>query len=69
MVNARSNQREARDVGVKAIPLLADVGKKAEIVALAAKALTELGRVDTLISNAAIRPHKPFTEGVADGRG
>jgi 3-oxoacyl-[acyl-carrier protein] reductase len=29
---------------------------------MAAKALSEFGRVDILINNAAIRPHKPFTE-------
>jgi len=29
---------------------------------LAARALAEFGRVDILINNAAIRPHKPFTE-------
>ena len=69
VVNARSNQqeaetvaREARDLGVRAIPVLADVGKKAEVNALAARALSEFGRVDILINNAAIRPHKPFTE-------
>ena len=42
--------------------MLADIGKKAEVEALAAKALSEFGRVDILINNAAIRPHKPFTE-------
>ena len=69
VVNARSNQqeaeavaREARDLGVKAVSVLADVGKKAEVEALAAKALSEFGRVDILINNAAIRPHKPFIE-------
>ena len=29
---------------------------------MAARALSEFGRVDILINNAAIRPHKPFTE-------
>src|SRR5881409_727760 len=69
VVNARSNQqeaeavaREARDLGVKAVPVLADVGKKLEVEALAARALSEFGRVDILINNAAIRPHKSFTE-------
>jgi 3-oxoacyl-[acyl-carrier protein] reductase len=36
--------------------------KKAEVKALAAKTLSQFGRVDILINNAAIRPHKPFTE-------
>jgi 3-oxoacyl-[acyl-carrier protein] reductase len=69
VVNARSNQqeaeavaREARDLGVKAVPVLADVGKRAEVEALAARALSEFGRVDILINNAAIRPHTPFTQ-------
>src|ERR1700747_1523483 len=59
VVNARSNQqeaetvaREARDLGVKAVPILADVGKKAEVQALAARALSEFGRVDILIGMA-----------------
>src|SRR5205814_4998086 len=69
VVNARSNQQEAesvvrevRDLGVKAVPILADVGNKKDVEALAAKALSEFGRVDILINNAAIRPHKPFLE-------
>ena len=69
VVNARSNQaeadavaREARDRGVKALAVLADVGKKDQVEALAARALSEFGRVDILINNAAIRPHKPFTQ-------
>jgi 3-oxoacyl-[acyl-carrier protein] reductase len=69
IVNARSNEqeaqavaREARDLGVKALPILADVGKRAELDAMAAKALSEFGRVDILINNAAIRPHKPLLQ-------
>jgi len=69
VVNARSNQQEAesvarevRDLGVKAISVLGDVGNKTEVEALASKALSEFGRVDILINNAAIRPHKPFLE-------
>jgi 3-oxoacyl-[acyl-carrier protein] reductase len=69
VVNARSNAAEAeavaqevRERGVKAIAVLADVAKKDETDRLAAEALAEFGRVDILINNAAIRPHKPFTE-------
>src|SRR5438046_4783567 len=69
VVNARSNEqeaqavaREAQDLGVKAISVIADVGKKNEVEAMAAKALGEFGRVDILINNAAIRPHKPFLD-------
>ena len=69
VVNARTNQaeanavaREARELGVKAIAVIADVAKKDQVEAMAARALSEFGRVDILINNAAIRPHKPFTE-------
>ena len=69
VVNARANEqeanavaREAQDLGVKALAVIADVAKKDQVEALAAKALSEFGRVDILINNAAIRPHKPFTE-------
>ncbi len=69
VVNARGNEaeaeavaREVREKGVKAVAVLADVAKKEQVDALAARALSEFGRVDILINNAAIRPHKPFTE-------
>jgi 3-oxoacyl-[acyl-carrier protein] reductase len=69
VVNARTNQeeadavvREAQALGVKAIAVIADIGNKGQVEAMAAKALSEFGRVDILINNAAIRPHKPFTE-------
>jgi NAD(P)-dependent dehydrogenase (short-subunit alcohol dehydrogenase family) len=69
VVNARSNQaeadavvREVQALGVKALAVIADLGKKDQVDAMAAKALSTFGRVDILINNAAIRPHKPFTE-------
>src|SRR5712692_2644790 len=69
VVNARSNEKEADEVvraaeklGVKAISVIADVGKREAVEAMAQRALGEFGRVDILINNAAIRPHKPFTE-------
>src|SRR5580704_13213334 len=56
VVNARANReeaeavaREARDLGVKAISILADMSKKDEVEAMAAKALSEFGRVDILV--------------------
>jgi 3-oxoacyl-[acyl-carrier protein] reductase len=47
---------------VKALSIVADVGDKAQVEAMAAEALSTFGRVDILVNNAAIRPHKPFTE-------
>ena len=69
VVNARSNEqeanavaREAQDLGVKAAAIIADVGKRDQCEMIAEKALSQFGRVDILINNAAIRPHKSFTE-------
>jgi 3-oxoacyl-[acyl-carrier protein] reductase len=69
VVNARANEqelnsvvREAQELGVKAIGVLADMARKDQVEAMAAKALSEFGRVDILVNNAAIRPHKPFIE-------
>jgi NAD(P)-dependent dehydrogenase (short-subunit alcohol dehydrogenase family) len=69
VVNARSNQGEAdtvageaRERGVKALSIIADVAKQDQVDAMVGRALSEFGRIDILINNAAIRPHKPFTE-------
>lgn len=69
VVNSRTNQAEADEVvrqakalGVRALAVLADVAKKDKVEAMVAQALAEFGRIDILINNVAIRPHKPFTE-------
>ena len=61
-VEAESVAREVRDRGAKALPILADVARRDQVAAMVARALAEFGRIDILINNAAIRPHKPFTE-------
>ena len=74
VVNARTNQaeaeavaREVRERGVKSLAVLADLARKDQVDAMVARALSEFGRLDILINNAAIRPHKPVTEvSVAD---
>ncbi len=69
VVNARTNQaeaeavaREARARGVKALAVIADVARRNEVEGMVTRALAEFGKIDVLINNAAIRPHKPFTE-------
>src|SRR6266545_7654211 len=63
VVNSRSNQaeadavaREAQAYGVKALSILADVGKKEQIDSMISRAMSEFGKIDILINNAAIRP-------------
>jgi 3-oxoacyl-[acyl-carrier protein] reductase len=69
IVNARSNQAEAdavaqgaRALGVQALAVLADVAHREQVDHMVAQAMDTFGRIDILINNAAIRPHKPFTE-------
>jgi 3-oxoacyl-[acyl-carrier protein] reductase len=69
VVNSRTNQaeadavvREAQALGVKALAVIADVSRRDQVEGMVATALSTFGKVDILISNAAIRPHKPFTE-------
>ena len=69
VVNARSNQaeadavaEEARAMGVKAMAILADVSNKEQVYSMVSMAMAEFGKIDILVNNAAIRPHKPFLE-------
>ncbi|MGE3910732.1 MAG: SDR family NAD(P)-dependent oxidoreductase, partial [Chloroflexota bacterium] len=67
IVNARGNQaeadavaEEARARGVRAISVLADVAREDQVESMVARGLDEFGKIDILINNAAIRPHKSF---------
>lgn len=53
---------EARDLGVEALAVLADVGDSTSVKELAKSALDAFGKVDVVVNNAAIRPEKPFLE-------
>ena len=69
VVNARANAAEAdavaaeaRALGVRAIAVLADVADRRAVDAMVEAAIAELGRIDILVNNAAIRPSKPFVD-------
>jgi 3-oxoacyl-[acyl-carrier protein] reductase len=69
VVNARSNRgeaetvaEEARALGVKALPLLADVGDREQLEGLLDSALAEFGRIDMVVNNASIRPGRSFVD-------
>ncbi len=69
VVNARNNRDEVEataaaveELGVKALPVLADVSRKDQVDAMIDAAMSTFGRIDILVNNAAIRPHQPFTE-------
>ena len=54
--------KEAEAFGVKALPLLADVGNEEQAVSMVEKAAAEFGRIDILVNNAGLRLASPFTE-------
>jgi 3-oxoacyl-[acyl-carrier protein] reductase len=69
VVNARADRAaveavagEIRALGSRALPVVADVGDQGQVKAMVERAVAEFGKVDVLISAAAIRPHKPFLE-------
>ena len=69
VLNTRANAGEleavaadCRKAGVRVVAALGDVGDAAAVDAMVAHALEELGAIDVLVCNAAIRPHKPLTE-------
>ena len=53
---------ECRKAGVRVVTALADVGDAAAVEAMVDRGLAELGGIDVLVCNAAIRPHKSVTE-------
>ena len=69
VLNTRSNAEELEDAaeecrsyGVKAATCLADVSQHEEASRLVQAALEQMGQVDILVHNAAIRPHRPVVE-------
>ncbi|MGK7902956.1 MAG: SDR family NAD(P)-dependent oxidoreductase [Hormoscilla sp.] len=69
VVNARTSAEEAEStakeveaLGVKAIPLLADVGDESQVQAMVARVLEEFGRIDILVNNTGLRRSSPITE-------
>ena len=53
---------EIKDAGGRAIACLGDVTREADAAALAAAAVDAFGRIDVLVSNAALRKQTPFLE-------
>jgi NAD(P)-dependent dehydrogenase (short-subunit alcohol dehydrogenase family) len=69
VLNTRVNREEleavaaeCRKAGVRVVPVLADIADAAAVEAMVARGLAELGAIDVLVCNAAIRPHTSLTE-------
>src|SRR5262245_847832 len=68
-LNTRVNQdeldqvaAECKKVGVRAVPILGDIADAAAAEGMVKEAAAQLGSIDVLVCNAAIRPHKSVTE-------
>jgi NAD(P)-dependent dehydrogenase (short-subunit alcohol dehydrogenase family) len=73
LLNTRTNRDEleavaadCRKAGVRVATALADVGDAAAVEAMVARGVAELGAIDVLVCNAAIRPHKSLTDTTID---
>ena len=53
---------ECRKAGVRVVTALADIGDASAVAAMVERGLAELGAIDVLVCNAAIRPHKAIEE-------
>jgi len=53
---------ECRKAGVRAVSVLGDIGDAAAVDAMVKTGVAELGPIDVLVCNAAIRPHKSITD-------
>jgi 3-oxoacyl-[acyl-carrier protein] reductase len=69
VLNTRANRDEldavageCRKAGVRAVPVLGDIADAAAVDAMVARGLAELGAIDVLVCNAAIRPHRSVDE-------
>ena len=59
---AEAVARQARDAGVRAVPVVTDVSDRAAVDDLADRAYAEFGRVGVLCNNAGLAVMKPVTE-------
>jgi 3-oxoacyl-[acyl-carrier protein] reductase len=69
VLNTRVNRDEleavaaaCRKAGVRAVPVLGDIADAAAVEVMVKQGLAELGAIDVLVCNAAIRPHTAVTE-------
>ena len=69
ILNTRTNEQEleavaaqCRELGVKTHTVLGDVSNSPRVSAMVSEGIEALGKIDILVSNVAIRPHRPILE-------
>ena len=53
---------QCRELGVRTHTVLADVSESSEVSRMVGEGIEALGKIDILVSNVAVRPHKPILE-------
>ncbi|MDA0263587.1 MAG: SDR family oxidoreductase [Chloroflexi bacterium] len=53
---------ECRELGVKTHTVIANVAESASVTKMVADGIQALGKIDILVNNVAVRPHKPILE-------
>ena len=53
---------ECRELGAKTHTVMADVSESTQVTSMVQEGIEALGKIDVLVSNAAIRPHRPILE-------
>lgn len=69
ILNTRQSAREldevaaqCRELGAQTVTAVCDVGDADSVRKMVADGIDQLGKIDVLVSNVAIRPHRPITE-------
>ena len=69
ILNTRQSAKEldevaaqCRELGAQTVTAVCDVGDADSVRRMVADGIDQLGKVDVLVSNVAIRPHRPITE-------
>ncbi len=69
VLNTRSSRQEleavaaaCRELGAKTHTVVADVSDSGQVSSMVQEGIEALGKIDVLVSNAAIRPHRPILE-------
>ena len=53
---------QCRELGARTVSAVCDVGDAESVRRMVSDGIDQLGKIDVLVSNVAIRPHKPITE-------
>ncbi len=69
VLNTRQSAKEldevaaqCRELGARTVTAVSDVGDPESVRRMVSDGIEQLGKIDVLVSNVAIRPHKPVTE-------